>query len=208
MMALPNPAGPAQRAHRCARIARWRLAAAAIVILFLFSLSARTFAQNDSPSEYQVKAAFLLNFAKFVDWPPGTYPGPQSPFAICVLGEDPFGPVLENTLAGKSLGAHPVALRRTKDPAEARRCQVVFVSSSESHRYAEVVEGMRGARVLLVGETDGFAAAGGAIEFTLEGNHVRFGINPEAAQRAGLTLSSKLLMLARIVHDGGTAGKS
>ena len=185
-----------------------RLAIPAIFILFLCSISARTFAQNDSPSEYQVKAAFLFNFAKFVDWPSGTYPGPQSPFAICVLGDDPFGPVLENTLAGKSLGTHPVVLRRTKDLAEARRCQVVFVSSSQSHRYAEVVEGVRGARVLLVGETDGFASAGGAIEFTLEGNHVRFAINPEAAQRTGLTLSSKLLMLARIVHDGGYAGKS
>jgi hypothetical protein len=184
------------------------MAAAVIVILFLFSFSVRAFAQNDSPSEYQVKAAFLFNFAKFVDWPSGTYPAPQSPFAICVLGDDPFGPVLENTLAGKSLGTHPVVLRRTKDLAEARRCQVVFVSASESHRYAEVVEGVRGARVLLVGETEGFASAGGAVEFTLEGNHVRFAINPEAAQRAGLTLSSKLLMLARIVHDGGSAGKS
>ncbi len=208
MMAFLKPSGPAKRSRRCPANTRSRLAAAAVVILLLFSFSARTFAQNDSPSEYQVKAAFLLNFAKFVDWPSGTYPSAQSPFAICVLGDDPFGPVLENTLAGKSLGTHPVVLRRTKELAEARRCQVVFVSSSESHRYAEVVEGVRGARVLLVGETDGFASAGGAIEFTLEGNHVRFGINPEAAQRAGLTLSSKLLMLARIVHDGGSAGKS
>ncbi|HWF39006.1 MAG TPA: YfiR family protein [Candidatus Acidoferrales bacterium] len=207
-MARSKPAAPAEQWRRCGRTARWRAAAAGIVILSIFSVSVRTFAQSDSPNEYQVKAAFLFNFAKFVDWPPGTYANAQSPFAICVLGDDPFGHVLENTLAGKSLGAHPVVLRRTKDLAEARRCQVVFVSSSEMHRYGEVVEGVRGARVLLVGETDGFASSGGAIEFTLEGNHVRFAINPEAAQRAGLTLSSKLLMLARIVHDGGYAGKS
>jgi hypothetical protein len=172
------------------------------------AISAPSFAQGDAPSEYQVKAAFLFNFAKFVDWPPDTYPSPQSPFAICVVGDDPFGALLDNTLAGKSLGTHPVVLRRIKELNELRRCQIAFVSSSERQNCAQLVEAVRGSRVLLVGETDGFATAGGAIEFTLEANHVRFAINPEAAQRAGLTLSSKLLMLARIVHDPGTAGKS
>lgn len=184
------------------------LAALALITLSIFASATIAPAQSDSPSEYQVKAAFLFNFAKFIDWPPSSYTSPQAPFAVCVLGDDPFGPVLDNTLAGKSLGSHSVIARRIRDIAEARRCQIVFVSSSESRHYGDVVEGVRGAGVLLVGETDGFASAGGAIEFTLESNHVRFAINPDAAQRERLTLSSKLLMLAHIVHDNAVAGKS
>ena len=190
---------------------RKRLCAALVglcSVVLCVAIAAPGFAQSDSPSEYQVKAAFLFNFAKFVDWPVDTYPSPQSAFAICVLGDDPFGALLDNTLAGKSLGTHPVVPRRIKEFNELRHCQIVFVSSSERQNYTQIVETARGSRVLLVGETEGFAASGGAVEFTLESNHVRFAINPEAAQRAGLTLSSKLLMLAHIVHDSGTAGKS
>lgn len=207
---MPNRADGSGRSG--VRLPSWRAAVLALISFCIISGAAITPAQSDSPSEYQVKAAFLLNFAKFVDWPSSTYATPQTPFAVCVLGDDPFGSVLDNTLAGKSLGSRSVAIRRIRDFVEARRCQIVFVSSSESRHYADVVEAVRGARVLLVGETDGFASAGGAIEFTLESNHVRFAINPEAAQREGLTLSSKLLMLAHIVHDGSVrdtvAGKS
>jgi hypothetical protein len=153
------------------------------------------------PSEYQLKAAFLFNFAKFIDWPPGSFTGRQSPFAICVLGQDPFGRVLDDSLQGKMIGNQPLAIRRLKDKTEARRCQMVFVSSSESAHLAEILESLRGANVLLVGETSGFAAAGGTIEFTLEDNRVRFTINTDAADRAGLMFSSKLLALAKLVHD-------
>lgn len=180
----------------------------AAVCSAVISLPAR--AQSEAPNEYQVKAAFLFNFAKFVDWPAETYPNAQSPFAICVLGEDPFGAILDTTLAGKSLGTHPVAIHRIKDVNEIHRCQIVFVSSSSSSKYAELSQGVRGARILLVGESEGFATSCGAVEFIIEANHVRFAINPEAVQRAGLAVSSKLLMLARIVHDnnGVAAGKS
>jgi hypothetical protein len=183
----------------------------AAVVLFVFCpvwSGIQTSARGDSPNEYQIKAAFLLNFVKFIEWPADTYPAPQSPFAICVLGEDPFGAVLDNALDGKSVGSHPISLRRMKEISWSRRCQVVFVSSSENRNYPAIVESVRGARVLLVGETEGFAMAGGTIEFKLEENHVRFVINPDAAQRSGLMLSSKLLMLARIVHDGPVAGKT
>jgi hypothetical protein len=173
-------------------------------------LSVPAGAQNDAPNEYQVKAAFLFNFAKFVDWPADTYPNAQWPFSICILGEDPFGAIFDSTLAGKSLGTHPVVLRRIKEVSEIHHCQIVFVSSSSTSKYAELSQSVRGAKILLVGESDGFATSGGAVEFIVEANHVRFAINPEAVQRAGLAVSSKLLMLARIVHDSNpvSAGKS
>jgi hypothetical protein len=150
---------------------------------------------------YAVKIAFLFNFAKFIDWPLSSFAGPQSPFTICVLGQDPFGQMLDDTLQGKMIGERPLAVRRLRDKAKARSCQIVFVSSLESVHLPEIVGSLQGANVLLVGETNGFAELGGAIEFTLEGNHVRFAINADAANRSGLKFSSKLLALAKIVHD-------
>jgi YfiR/HmsC-like len=159
-------------------------------------------AQTNSPSEYQLKAAFLFNFAKFVNWPTNSFADPHS-FAICVLGKDPFGHLLEDALLNKTIADRSVVIERLKDKSEMRRCQTVFVSSSESAHLPEIFESLLGANVLLVGETTGFAASGGIIEFTLEDGHVRFTINTDAADRAGLKLSAKLLALAKIVHDEG-----
>jgi hypothetical protein len=157
--------------------------------------------QSGGTTGYEVKTAFLFNFAKFIEWPASSFATPQSPFAICVLGQDPFGNILDATLQGKVIGARPLAVRRLKDKSEARSCQIVFVSSSESAHLTDIVGTLRGASVLLVGETNGFAASGGTIGFTLEDNHVRFAINTDAADRSDLKFSSKLLALAQIVHD-------
>jgi hypothetical protein len=157
--------------------------------------------QSGGTTGYEVKTAFLFNFAKFIEWPASSFATPQSPFAICVLGQDPFGNILDATLQGKAIGERPLAIRRLKDKSEARSCQIVFVSTSESPHLADIVGTLRGANVLLVGETNGFAASGGTIEFTFEDNHVRFAINTDAAARSGLKFSSKLLALAKLVHD-------
>ena len=157
--------------------------------------------QAEETSGYRVKTAFLFNFAKFIEWPASSFATPQSPFAICVLGQDPFGSILTDTLQGKMIGERPLAVRRLKDKSEARSCQIVFVSSSESAHLAAIVETVRGGNVLLVGENTGFAASGGTIEFTLEDDRVRFAINTDAADRSGLKFSSKLLALAQLVHD-------
>ena len=165
-------------------------------------------AQARPPSEYQVKAAFLFNFAKFIDWRPASFASPQAPFSICLLGKDPFGQVIDDSLQGKSIGEHAVTVQRVKEAAQARHCQIVFAEVSELGSVATILEELRGANVLLVGEADGFAAAGGTIQFTLEENHVRFLINVDAADRAGLKFSSKLLALAKIVHGAAGDGKS
>jgi YfiR/HmsC-like len=176
--------------------------------LVLVLLSGTACAAQDNPSEYQLKAAFVFNFAKFVDWPPSVYSGPQSPFAICILGTDPFGSVIDDALRGKTIGDHPVVVRREKEVAAARHCQIVFISASEKHRLPDVLGSLKGANVLVVGDVDGFAAAGGAIELTLQEGHVRFAINPGAADEAGLRISSKLLALATIVHGAPESRKN
>jgi YfiR/HmsC-like len=172
------------------------------VLIFAFASPAPLArSQSSGPTGYEVKTAFLFNFAKFIEWPASSFATPQSPFAICVLGQDPFGNILDATLQGKVIGERPLAVRRLKDKSEARGCQIVFVSTSESLHLADIVGTLRGANVLLVGETNGFAASGGTIEFTFEDNHVRVAINTDAAARSGLMFSSKLLALAKLVHD-------
>ena len=185
------------------RRGRKRIIAATVVAFVAFSSSHVGWTQSNPHGEYDLKAAFLFNFAKFIDWPGGSFPSPQTPFTICVLGRDPFGHALDDDLHGKMIRDQPLAVRRLKDKTEARSCQMVFVSSAESVHLTELLESLRGASVLLVGETSGFAAAGGTIELTVEDNRVRFTINVDAAGRAGLTFSSKLLALAKLVHDEG-----
>jgi hypothetical protein len=160
-------------------------------------------AQSSGATGYEVKTAFLFNFAKFIEWPASSFTGPGAPFAFCVLGQDPFGNILDDALHGKMIAGRPLEVRRLKEKSEARHCQMVFITSAESAHIAEILAGVSGANVLLVGESTGFAASGGTIEFTLEDNHVRFTINTDAATRSGLMFSSKLLALAKIVHDEG-----
>jgi hypothetical protein len=164
-------------------------------------------AQAKSAGEYEVKAAFLYNFAKFINWPTSSFATAQSPFSICILGVDPFRRALDDALQGKTVGTHPVAVERVKGFAELRHCQMAFVSSSETPRLAEILESLKGSSVLLVGESKGFATAGGTIQFAIEQDRVRFLINPDAAEDAGIKVSSKLLALAKIVRPNSQNGK-
>jgi len=175
------------------------LSALAVSLLAGSMLSPHARAQ--SVSEYQVKAAFLYNFAKFVEWPPNLFNDPRDPFVLCVAGDDPFGNLLDGIVLGKTANGHPLAVRRLRREREARSCQILFVSSSERNRLRPVLKSLRGASVLTVGETDGFAQEGGMINLTLEDNRVHFEINVAAAERAGLKISSKLLSLARVVRQ-------
>jgi hypothetical protein len=178
--------------------------------LLLLAVAPFSYPQNSQATEYQLKAAFLFNFAKFVDWPDRSFSNPRSPFTICVIGQDPFGGAMDEYLA-KTIGGRPVQLAHFPGGSalsEARHCQIAFVSASERIHFHDVIESLSGTTALLVGDADGFAASGGTIEFTLEDNHIRFAINPEAAARADLKLSSKLMALAKIVHDGAINGKS
>ena len=159
------------------------------------------FANTNSAGEYEVKAAFLFGFAEFVAWPAKTFSDPKQPLTVCVYGRDPFGQILDDALLGRSIGDRRVSVGRANQFQDLAGCQVIFVSRSERERARELANRLADHAVLLVGESEGFATSGGTIEFTLEDNRVHFVINPDAAERAGLKLSSKLLALAKIVHD-------
>lgn len=166
-----------------------------------FAALASAPAQDSAPTEYQLKAAFLYNFAKFVDWPPHSFASAQSAFVICILGADPFGSAIDDTLRGKTVGDHAVLVQRDKEPVELRHCQIAFISSSEKRRLPEILAALQGANTLIVGDSDHFADSGGMIQLMLEQNHVRFAINTDAAESAGLRISSKLLAMAKLVHS-------
>ncbi len=174
-----------------------------ILVSLLYPAGART---QERAGEYQLKAAFLFNFGKFIEWPESSFAGTTSPFLVCVLGEDPFGKTLDQTLQGKQMANHPVRIVRAMDANGVRQCQIVFVSASEKPHLPAIFAALRGSNALIVGETSGFAASGGAIEFTMEEKHIHFTINLDAIQRAGLQISSQLLALARVVHDGRNYG--
>jgi hypothetical protein len=153
--------------------------------------------------EYQVKAVFVQNFARFVDWPTDTFTDARSPFAICVLGRDPFNDELELAIKGRTVNSRPFVVKRPVRIQEARSCQIVFVSASERKHFDAILGGLNFAGVLTVGDTDGFIQSGGIINFVLEDGRVRCEVNAEAAARANLKISSKLLGVSRIVTVRG-----
>jgi hypothetical protein len=151
-------------------------------------------------TEYEVKAAFLFNFAKFVDWPGSELRRGNAPMVLGVLGEDPFGEVLDRILQAKQINKHPLILKRFQCGADPTGCHVLFISASEKDRLPEIVRAFEGRAVLLVSETDRFLECGGMINFYIESASVKFAINLEAAQRSGLRISSKLLSVAKVVN--------
>jgi hypothetical protein len=156
-------------------------------------------ARSQEVEEYQVKAAFLYNFAKFVEWPAQAFKTPQDPILICVLGRNPFGSALEDVIRGKSVEGRAFVFRQVEDADEAGACQILFVGWSEGKRFRSLWRARKPAGILTVGEAQGFAASGGVINFKLDAGHVRFEINVDAAEQAQLHISSKLLSLAEIV---------
>ena len=159
-------------------------------------LPADASAQASQPLEYQVKAAFLFNFAKFVEWPPESFAGETSPLVIGILGDSPFGGDLERTIQNKTINNRSIVIKPLRSLAEATNCQILFISNSENKRLPEIIQSLRGAAVLTVGETDQFIASGGMVNFVQEASKIRFQINDDAAKAARLKISSKLLSLA------------
>jgi hypothetical protein len=150
--------------------------------------------------EYQVKAAFLYNFAKFVEWPAEASGDAHQVLTICVLGRDPFGQALDDVIAGKVIAGRPLALRRITDARHTGGCRMLFISSSENSRSLSLLNSDEKRGVLTVGEAGNATAECVAIKFTLEGGKIRFEINLAEVQEEKLRLSSKLLSLATVVR--------
>ncbi len=191
------------------RLNRVKVAGLLICVLSAFAADSQVVSQIDqSPVEYQVKAAFLLNFTKFIDWPAASFANPDSPITICILGKDPFGPVLDEIVQGETVNARKVTVQRISQPpigqaaggppAGPQTCHVVFVGEPDKD-IPKMLSSM-GRGVLTVGEGDRFLRDGGMVALVVDNRRVRFDINQTAATGAGLGLSARLLNVARAVE--------
>jgi hypothetical protein len=151
-------------------------------------------------SEYDVKAAYLFNFGKFVRFTPSDADNNRQSFDICIVGEDSLGHTLDELTANEQLDGKPVRVARLKTAAEARGCAIVYISASEGARVRNDVEALRGQPVLTVSDADSFLQSGGMIQFVIQASHVRFSVNLDAVRDAQLSLSSELLRVAISVN--------
>jgi uncharacterized protein DUF4154 len=152
---------------------------------------------GDAAPEYQIKAAYLINFAKLVEWPAPA----KGPVVIAVFGQDPFGDVLDRTVLGKSVDGRPLVVQRLSHLEQLKGCQILFVSAAEKKRLGAIFSSLRGEPVLTVGDFQGFLEAGGSVAFTIDQSRVRFDVSLPAARQAGLRISARLLNLARLVKE-------
>ena len=156
---------------------------------------------SDAFTEYQVKALFLLNFTKYVDWPTNAFAGAETPITIGVVGENKIGAELEKIIPGRSANGRPIALKVIENSGDLAQCQILFIGNSETKRQREILTSLRKAPVLTVGETGQFLDEGGMINFVLKEGKVRLEINLASARKANLQISSKLLSVADTVKE-------
>jgi hypothetical protein len=177
-------------------------------LALLCALCAHAQTQPSRPTEFDVKAAYLSNFGRFVEFPQGpetSGTGEPEPFNICVLGTDPFGPALDRALAGEAINRAPLVAKRIARVQDVSGCRILFIAASESKQLKAILDSLGALPnadkgILTVSDDPEFTRRGGMIQFVFEGNRVRFEINLAAAQRARLTLSSELVKLATSVR--------
>jgi hypothetical protein len=148
--------------------------------------------------EYQLKAAFLLNFTRYIEWP-----GKSGDFNLCVAGPDVFGTALDEVAANKVVNGRRIAIRKNVSIPEASSCDMVYLSLTETRQIQDALEALASSSTLTVGEEAGFLRMGGMIAFAPQDGKLRFYINAVAAERAGITISSRLMVLARNLRDEG-----
>ena len=195
------------------RVILMRTCAVALLFVSLGNLCAETNAIEASPSqlkkmsledlmqldEYKLKAVYRYNFVKYVDWPTNAFADEQSPLIIGVLGADPFGDTLKETVAGEVVKNRKREVRHYRDVSEIENCHVLFINSSESGNLKFILGNLKGRSILTVSDLEDFAYAGGMVRFLTENNKIRFRINVGATREADLSISAKLLQLAQIV---------
>ncbi len=183
-----------------------RIGAGLLSVAVWLGLPASAQAQAEGHEEYQVKAAFLYQFTKFIEWPSDAFPDANAPFSICVAGADPFGNTLNQVFQQKTVGQRRLELRRSAHGEDLQGCQILFISASERKRFPAILDKVKGTPVVTVSESDRFMKAGGTINFFLSEERVRFDINLEATEGTGLKFSSRLLSVARTVLKAQRGG--
>jgi hypothetical protein len=170
-------------------------------LLFVLSFTALGLSPVRAQSkEYQVKAAFLFNFAQFVKWPGTSFANADAPFCIGILGDDPFGEALQEIIQGEAIDNHKLVVRHGQSFTDLQDCQMIFISKSQEDHMAQILSELDSKPILAVSEIESFAQNGGAINFYLQEGKVRFEINPSSARRGGMKVSSQLLNLGKIVQ--------
>jgi hypothetical protein len=162
---------------------------------------------DDSSDEYQMKAAYLLNFVQYIEWPAQVFPDANAPIIVAVLGDDPFGDALEQTFQDETIQGRKAVIKRSHRVQDLKDAQLLFISASEKDHIEGILASLSDTSIVTVSETEGFAKHGGIINFYNNGNKIRFEINPDTAQRKGLKISSQLLERARIVSSEDDKGK-
>jgi hypothetical protein len=157
--------------------------------------------RSSTALEYKVKAAYLFNFVKYVEWPAGAFSSPNAPYCIGVLGEDPFGEVLDKTVADRTVNDRAVTIQRSKRSEDLKNCHVVFISVSEKKQLGDILASYKSAPILTVGETERFIQAGGMITFAIEKESVRFDVEWDKAEEISLKISARMLASARTVYS-------
>lgn len=182
-------------------VTRFSAALAVICIALMPAATARAQVQ-----EYALKAAFLYRFGLFVEWPSSAFSSPASPVNLCVVGEDPFGELLDRAVAGERINGRAIVIRRSKTVGRDAGCHILYIGGSDAQRGAPIIEAVRGSSVLTVTEARGSRAGAGIIDFVIADSRVRFDIDDEAAAQNGLVISSKLLSLALNVKPRTSKG--
>jgi hypothetical protein len=200
-MVARSAAGRLAAAFRSGRRCR-RLAAAVIVVIAGLCWPQPAAMQTAGFQGSEVEAVFLFNFAQFIEWPAAAFSDPRSSFIIGILGDDPFGRVLDDVVRGEVVDGHALVVERFSRVEDIDVCHILFVGQIEEARYLHTFAALQGRAILTVGEVDGFSVRGGAIRFVTANNRIRLRINVDAAKAAHLTISSKLLRSAEIVRGG------
>jgi hypothetical protein len=184
---------------RCGRQAHVYWPAVGTVLLLLWSGPHLSWAQT--VSEYQVKAAYVYNFSKFVEWPAQAFASPTAPIRLCVLNGPAFESELNPIVKGKMVGGRAIAVIPVQNAEQARQCQILFIDSSQDKQSRQIIDALRDSSVLTVGESAGFVERGGIINFVLQDDRVQFQVNHKAATQVGLHISSRLLSVAKRVIE-------
>jgi hypothetical protein len=182
----------------------WKKAISLFLLLLILLLPAYLQAQSNPDREYKLKAVFLFNFTQFVEWPPASFETGESPLVIGILGANPFGTHLEQTISGEKVNGHPVVVHYYNSEKEVSPCHILYININESKKRKEVIDALKGRAVLTVGDAPDFTKSGGMIRFFTSTNKIKLQINPEASKEGKLMLSSKLLRLAEIYNPGKT----
>lgn len=165
------------------------------LIIFGFAPPQKRIATN----EHEIKAVFLFNFAQFVEWPAKDLPEPNSPIVIGILGKDPFGSYLEETVKDEVVNGHPLLIEHYTSTEDIKTCHILFITPSKTIRFTDIIKALEGRNILTVSDGSNFTKQGGMIRFVTENNKIKLIINLQAVRASGITVSSKLLRLSEIV---------